>query len=34
MWDYVLWTAVVLAGMYVFVRLVFAWLFKKEKYKG
>jgi len=30
--DYILWTIVVLAGMYVVVRLVFAHLFKKERY--
>jgi len=34
MWDYILWTAIVLAAMYLLVRFVFAHLFKKEKYKG
>jgi hypothetical protein len=34
MWDYILWTVVVLVAMYVVVRLVFWQLFKKEKYKG
>jgi hypothetical protein len=32
--DYILWTMVVLAAMYVLIRLVFAHLFKKERYKG
>jgi len=32
--EYVLWTIAVLAGMYVLIRLVFAHLFKKERYKG
>lgn len=34
MWDYILWAIIALAGMLVFVRLVFWWLFKKERYKG
>lgn len=34
MWDYILWAVVVLAAMYVLIRLVFAQLFKKERYKG
>jgi hypothetical protein len=32
--DYVIWTVLVLVAMYIVVRLVFSWLFKKEKYKG
>jgi hypothetical protein len=34
MWDYILWAVVVLAAMYVLIRLVFAHIFKKERYKG
>jgi hypothetical protein len=34
MWDYVLWTVIVLVGLFVVIRLVFAHLFRKERYKG
>lgn len=32
--EYLIWTIVVLAVIYVIVRLVFWRLFKKERYKG
>lgn len=32
--EYALWTIAVIASLYVFVRLVFWKLFKKERYKG
>ena len=34
MWDYILWTVVAVAALYVVVRLVVWKLFKKENYKG
>lgn len=34
MWDYVLWTIIVLATLYAIVRLVFAAMLRKERYKG
>ncbi len=34
MWDYLLWTIIVLAAMYAAVRLVFWKLFRKDRYKG
>ena len=33
-WEYILWTIIVLSGLYVVIRFVIAQFLKKDKYKG